>query len=123
MIGRQRLGLGIMAFGTILLSGLFAVLADDLEEAAVVFVVWDPAGLCLTGNEGENADDDDNQRDKEPVPFFDSHINTPVASDGMIVSVCCLRLGLRGCQLGTADSAVVLRLRGDDEIGTRALSE
>jgi hypothetical protein len=81
MVSRQRHAV-VMAFRAILLSGLFAVLPNNLKEPAVVFIVGDPAGLGLTGNKGKDADDYDDQGDKEPVTFFDGHVNTLVQAMG-----------------------------------------
>jgi hypothetical protein len=82
MIGRKG-HIVVVAFGAKFFRCFFAVVANDLKEAAMIFIVRDPAGLRLSGDERKGADYDDNQGDKEPITFFDGHVQTSIASDGM----------------------------------------
>jgi hypothetical protein len=79
VISRKRHEIGIVAVRAVLFRGFFAILANDLEKFVVVFIVGDPAGFRLPGDEHENADDDHNQSDKEPITFFDGHVNIPLS--------------------------------------------
>jgi hypothetical protein len=76
MVSRERHEIGVVAFRAKFFRGLFAIFAHNLEEAAVVFIVGDPAGFRLPGDEHENANYDGNQSDKEPITFFDGHVQT-----------------------------------------------